>query len=259
MARGAAALGGWRPLFTAIAVAVASVASVQALFRSDLRSAGRPRSASFAAAADLAPAARGGLGAVLKTAAIWVIGVNYAACYFVRMGVEGWIGTYLAEARGVGSVGAFLFFWQCGGVVGTATAGPVAARWRPAAAVAGSAALVLAFAAALAFGGASAATLGGAAFLGGGAVYGTRVLLQLAIRDHVHRGDCGKADAIANALAECGGALAGLPLVRALGDDWAAFPSALAAAAAVLCVAAAALAFLDGARAPPAKPGGKAD
>jgi hypothetical protein len=92
------------------------------------------------------------------------------------------------------------------------------------------------------------ASLRAVAALGGAAVYGARVALQLTVREHVAPSDSGKADAVTNCLAECGGALAGLPLVHVLKRaprGWATFPATLAAASLVLVAAAAAVALLD--------------
>ena len=70
-----------------------------------------------------------------------------------------------------------------------------------------------------------------------------QVLNVLTTRAEVDARSCGKADAVTNALAECGGAVAGLPLIALVQRaGWAAYPRTLAAAAAALVAAHVALA-----------------
>ena len=78
------------------------------------------------------------------------------------------------------------------------------------------------------------------AFVGvasGFCVFGQRGLLTLASRGAVPAKDGGKADAIANALAELGGVLAGAPLIYLIqASDWTMFTRTLLMAAVVMCV-----------------------
>ena len=77
------------------------------------------------------------------------------------------------------------------------------------------------------------------AFVGvvsGFCVFGQRGLLTLASRGAVPAKDGGKADAIANALAELGGVLAGAPLIYLIqASDWTMFTRTLLMAAVVMC------------------------
>ena len=193
-----------------------------------------------APAAAAAPAP--GLGGVLRSRVVWLLGLCYALLYFVRMGVEGWVGTFAP-----GCVGRFLFFWQVGGVVGSTAAGPLSDRrgGDPAPLGVAFAAALLAFALAFRVVGDETHPLvvAAVASLGGAAAYGARVLNVLTTRAEVDARSCGKADAVTNALAECGGAVAGLPLIALVQRaGWAAYPRTLAAAAAALVAAHVALA-----------------
>ena len=81
--RGAAALG-WRRLVVSVGAVIALCGGVHARFAADL-----------AAAPALAPArgAKRGFGAVVREPVVWGVAAEYASMYFVRMAVEGWVGT----------------------------------------------------------------------------------------------------------------------------------------------------------------------
>ena len=98
------------------------------------------------------------------------------------------------------------------------------------------------------------ALVAGLALAGGAAAYGARVLNVLTTRKYVDARACGKADAVTNALGECGGAVAGLPLISLVqARGWAAYTRAVACAALALVAAHAALAA-EAARATTAAP-----
>jgi len=254
--RGTQLLGSWRRLYVTIAAAVAGIALIQALAmdvvaNDDVVVGGREtkkpeseedhltrpgRSSSSSSSSSLV--------LVLRRRIVWVLGANYALMAFVRMGVEGWIGTYLADQP---RTAAFLFWWQLGGFAGASVAGPASdARGGYPALL--SAGLGLGLLAALAV--LDAATrsqwLNAIALCAGACVYAIKVCLTLATRLHFPPRDCGKADAVTNALMELGGAVAGLPLISLVqrsDSNMASYGPVLTVAAGLLCLAQGALLF----------------
>ncbi|KAJ8611971.1 hypothetical protein CTAYLR_004357 [Chrysophaeum taylorii] len=229
-------LGSWMRLFVAIGAATGTLALVQAFYMKDAA----PR-----APVEKRPPAS--LWTVASTRAVWTIGLNYFLLYFVRMGIEGWIGTYFVERHKACavSVASFLCSWQLGGVLGSTVAGPVADNRRGSPALIGATFAAVLLAAVGLLGPLSSRTaaaawqVNGLALVGGFAVYGTRILLTLSTRLFFQPRECGKADAITNALGELGGAVAGVPLIRFVqsAGNWHAYTNALAAGAATLCAA----------------------
>jgi len=244
--RGTAALGSWRALYVSVGAAVALIAALQWAFlldddddtdqQGDDDQDGRLDDETSTTPSSDQPSS---LGFVLRHKVVWTIGLTYALLCFVRIGVEGWIATFF-EAGGLSGAASFLFWWQLGGFAGASIAGPASdARGgqTPALLSAGFSGLLLAILTGL-----SAKTvtwrLNALAFLGGACVYATKVLLTLATRLHFRTRDCGKADAVTNALAELGGAVAGLPLIALIEmtGSWRTYGVALALCAAGLCL-----------------------
>lgn len=175
---------------------------------------------------------------------VWILGLNYAFLYFIRMGIEGWIGTFIFEQLGSSSLvtaASFLFWWQVGGVIGSTIAGPLV-DWRNG--CPGTVSIVFAL---LLLGCTSLlwpVSMSGVAwhfrafaFIGGATVYSTRIFLTLSTRMFFNTRECGKADAITNCLGELGGAIAGVPLMQLVHrfGTWYAYTVALTTGAIVLC------------------------
>lgn len=181
---------------------------------------------------------------------VWIIGLNYAFLYFIRMGIEGWIGTFILEQLGSSSfvtAASFLFWWQVGGVIGSTIAGPLVDRRNSCpGAISILFALLLMGCTTLLW----PVSMSGVAwhfhafaFIGGVTIYSTRIFLTLSTRIFFNTRECGKADAITNCLGEFGGAIAGVPLIQLVHQfgSWYAFTVALTAGAIVLCALQAAL------------------
>lgn len=180
-------LGEWRRLFFAIATVMSSVAFLQLC--SPLRTS-----------SSVSRQTGGSLVDVARSRIIWLIGINYTVLLFLRIAVEGWIGTYLPNDT------TFMFWWQCGGVFGSMIAGVISD-------VVGGGGLTCAL-----FLSACTTLISRGwwhvTFLAGAALYSARLLLTLSTRKFFQPKDHGKADAITNCLGEFGGALAGIPLVK---------------------------------------------
>lgn len=229
-------LGSWTRLFSVIGAAMGAIALVHMLCVGCLQPS---RLRSPDPHEEDKPAAPTSIWAVASTGIVWILGLHYALLYFVRMGVEGWIGTYLLERSATASAGSFLFWWQLGGVFGSSVAGPIADRRAgyPAAASSLFAGMLVACAAGLRPLVSSPALFLACAALGGCCMYAIRVLLTLSIRLHFSENASGKADAITNGLGELGGAVAGVPLIQFVqaSRSWDAYNIALTSAAALLC------------------------
>lgn len=232
VANGLRWLGAWRRLFFAIGATMGLIALVEA-----------PVLASHELRTRIEPERRppSSLAKIAATKIVWIIGLNYALLYFVRMAVEGWIGTFILERSLVAvSAASYLFWWQVGGVFGSLVAGPLA-DWRlgaPATVGVGFASLLLACAALLgpvARSG-TAWKMHALAIAGGTAIYATRLLLTLTTRLFFQPRECGKADAITNCLGELGGAIAGVPLIDLIqrSGTWDVYTTAITAGAATL-------------------------
>ena len=179
---------------------------------------------------------------IAKRPAIWLLGLSSTALYVVRFGVEGWLASFFAEGAtkqaGAEAAAVFLFWWQAGGFLGSLVAGPLSDTLlggaRTLALVACSAALVAGLAALPRLGGAAASAwaLAAVGALCGACVFAQRTLVTLCTREQVPPSSGGRADAIVNLLAELGGVLAGLPLIRLVGAfGWGAYVPALNCAA----------------------------
>lgn len=224
----------WRRLYVAIGAVLGLITTIQALFLtkdddSDEESPRRP--SSFVAG-------------VFSRGIVWVIGTLYALLSFVRMGIEAWIGTYFHHVNDEGAP-AFLFWWQLGGFAGASFVGPMSdARWGgyPGTLSTGLGIALLCLLPLLSILPSTTYLwlLNVVALAAGACVYAIKVCLTLSTRLYIAPRDCGKADALTNALAELGGACAGLPLISILetSTSWVrAYGVALTTAAAALCVA----------------------
>ena len=179
---------------------------------------------------------------IVRKPAIWLLGLCSTMLYIVRFGMEGWLATFFAQGAtkesGAEAAALFLFWWQAGGFSGSLVAGPLSDSLLGGArtpAIAGTAAaLVIGLAALPRLGGAAAApwALAVVGALCGGCVFGQRTLITLCTRELVPASSGGRADAVVNLLAELGGVLAGLPLIRLIGLlGWGAFVPTLNCAA----------------------------
>eukprot|EP00937_MAST-01D_sp_MAST-1D-sp2_P000762 g762.t1 len=184
---------------------------------------------------------------VARNGSIWLLGLCSTALYVVRFGVEGWLASYFAEGStkeaGAGAAAVFLFWWQTGGFVGSLAAGPFSDRHlggaRTPLMVIGAMVLVTCLIALPRLGGAGAAmwALAACGAVCGACVFGQRTLIILCTRAQVPPNAGGKADAIVNLLAELGGVLAGLPLIRLINRfSWHTYTPALNCAALTMVV-----------------------
>ena len=250
--------GSWRFVFLSQGAACAAVGLVlmpailsfprsqppQAMARVAMASTQQPPGTQPLAAVSPVPLT---LGDIARKPAIWLLGVSSTLLYVVRFGVEGWLATFLAEGStkeaGAEAAALFLFWWQAGGFAGSLAAGPLSDSLlggaRTPAVVGCAAALVVGLEALPRIGGAEApaGALAAVGALCGACVFGQRTLMTLCTREQVPPAAGGRADAIVNLLAELGGVLAGLPLIRLVGVfGWGAFVPALNCAALAMLV-----------------------
>eukprot|EP00614_Pseudopedinella_elastica_P029885 CAMPEP_0172623816 /NCGR_PEP_ID=MMETSP1068-20121228/131734_1 /TAXON_ID=35684 /ORGANISM="Pseudopedinella elastica, Strain CCMP716" /LENGTH=504 /DNA_ID=CAMNT_0013432521 /DNA_START=90 /DNA_END=1604 /DNA_ORIENTATION=+ len=202
-----------------------------------------------------------GWAAVLQPSVL-LVAFNFALVYAIRLGIEGWLATFLKEttrpvsgmassalpdneaaAVAVAASTVFLFWWQVGGFIGTAAAGPVADMLHGRCMVIASCqATAMATAAAVlhwvhwtVLGQAGLATT---ATVLGACVYGQRLLFNLSVRDNVPLAVAGRAEGLTSLVAELGGSLAGFPLVRlvTVTGTWSTYSLCLVSTSAVVAV-----------------------